>query len=65
MFHNFRSTTERIVTVLMLLVALIACEQAPESDPSLENSNVTPIESESNVAPADSELPVLPFHEKQ
>lgn len=49
MFHNFRSTTERLVTVLMLLVALIACEQAPESNSNSENQSLIPIESELTV----------------
>ncbi len=52
MFHNFRSTTERLLTVFMLLVALIACEQAPEVNSESDPNNLAPIESQSNVVPS-------------
>ncbi len=47
MFHNLKSTTERLVTVLMLVGALIACEKLPESasEPEPDNNNLVPIES--------------------
>lgn len=47
MFHNLRSTTEKIVTVLMLLVALIACEKVPESNSESDNINIILLESQS------------------
>ena len=46
MFHNLKSTTERLVTVLMLVGALIACEQVPESTSESDNNNLVPIESQ-------------------
>ena len=51
MFHNLRSTTERLVTVFMLLVALIACEQVPEANSESDQNHLAPIESQSNVVP--------------
>ncbi|HHP7232324.1 MAG TPA: hypothetical protein ACFCUY_15865 [Xenococcaceae cyanobacterium] len=51
MFHNLKSTTERLVTVLMLLVALIACEQAPESTSESNYHHQVQIESQPIVFP--------------
>ena len=59
MFHNLRSTTERLVTVFMLLVALIACEQVPEANSESDQNHLAPIESQSNVVPLqnDNKIP--------
>ena len=61
MFHNFRSTTERLVTVLMLLLALIACEKAPESNSNSESQSLVPIESQLTVVslPENPQLAVI------
>ncbi len=51
MFHNLRHSTEKLVTVLLLVVTLIACEQAPESysEQNTNNNNLVPIESPSTI----------------
>ena len=49
MFHNLRYSTEKLVTVLLLLVTLIACEQAPESYSEQNTNNLVPIEFPSTI----------------